>query len=97
MVDEADGIKLVRQESIQELALPAGGLKNHWGTKPHSIRKKGWHRAHRRGSLYIILPYHEIGSKEDWKKKYARVFFDRNCPNATGYIMWPFETGDTPE
>ena len=63
------------------------------GAKPHPIRKRAWHRALKRGYLWLILPYcasDKVKENEFTGNKFSQVHFDRDCPNNQGYITWPF-------
>lgn len=63
------------------------------GAKPFSrpIRKKAFHRAYKRGDLWVILPYnfpHKILTEFG----HNRIITDINCPENVAYITWPLTT-----
>ena len=63
------------------------------GARPRSIRTRGFHRAHKRGELWIILPYSEFGNVCEGNRfrgfRYAEIHFSVYCKKDCGYIMWP--------
>jgi hypothetical protein len=55
----------------------------------HPIRKRAWHRALKRGDLWIIVsPSNQNAAAGG---KFARVIISMYCQINTAYITWPFE------
>jgi hypothetical protein len=71
------------------------------GVKPHPIRKRAFHRALKRGELWAVVPYEHMKNGGSCltigPNRFARILPDKYCPSNQAFIMWPFETGDTPE
>ncbi len=59
-----------------------------WVVKPHPIRKRAWHRAHKRGLLWIVYSPKDTERIEKLVSKYSKYIYDPNCGD-NAYILWP--------
>lgn len=82
-VPTADGLKRTEEGNSPDSC----GLGMTFGGRPKSIRKRGRHRALRRGIMWFICAPSQLDSPKPYN--FARIFVSILCPDNTGFAFWP--------